>query len=84
MGVLSCHRNGCENIMCDIYIPAVGYVCDDCKEEFKNYTLANGYENLKEYEILKELKNFMRETVKDEYSGNREMSIDEFFNEYFK
>jgi hypothetical protein len=36
MGVLACSRQSCENIMCDIYIPSVGYICNSCKEEFIN------------------------------------------------
>ena len=34
MGVLACDRRGCDNIMCDTYIPTVGYICNECKEEF--------------------------------------------------
>lgn len=33
MGVLSCDRNGCENIMCDFYSHTHGYLCYECKEE---------------------------------------------------
>ena len=33
MGVLSCNRNGCQNIMCDRYSFTHGYICDDCFEE---------------------------------------------------
>lgn len=35
-GVLACDRRGCDNIMCDIYVPSVGYVCWECKNEFVN------------------------------------------------
>lgn len=34
MGVLACDRKGCENIMCDYYVPEVGYICYECKDEF--------------------------------------------------
>lgn len=34
MGVLQCSRRGCDNIMCDIYVPQIGYVCNECREEF--------------------------------------------------
>ena len=30
MGVLSCNREGCENIMCDRYSPEYGYICWEC------------------------------------------------------
>lgn len=33
MGVLPCHRKGCENIMCGRYSPTYGYICDECFEE---------------------------------------------------
>lgn len=38
MGVLSCDRNGCENIMCDYHYYSNDhssyYICNDCREEF--------------------------------------------------
>jgi len=37
MGVMSCHRKCCENIMCDTYIDGIGYVCNDCQTEFKGH-----------------------------------------------
>ncbi len=33
MGVLSCARSGCENIMCDRYSSEYGYICDECFNE---------------------------------------------------
>jgi len=33
MGVLSCNRKGCENIMCDRYSKKFGYLCDECFSE---------------------------------------------------
>lgn len=33
MSVLSCNRNGCENVMCDRYSYTFGYLCDECFEE---------------------------------------------------
>lgn len=33
MGVLSCNRRNCSNIMCDRYNTTFGYVCDDCFSE---------------------------------------------------
>lgn len=34
MSVLSCSRSNCQNIMCDCYVPSLGYICKDCQEEF--------------------------------------------------
>jgi len=36
MGVLSCNRYGCTNIMCSRLSPEYGYICDDCFEELVN------------------------------------------------
>jgi len=33
MGVLSCHREYCPNIMCTKYSSEFGYICDECFEE---------------------------------------------------
>ena len=44
MGVLACSRKGCDNIMCDIYIPSVGYVCNECKNEFLDQCSGNEIE----------------------------------------
>jgi len=33
MSVMSCHRNNCENIMCDRYSSKYGYICNDCFDE---------------------------------------------------
>ena len=36
MSVLSCDRNGCENIMCNRLSDEYGYICNDCFEELVN------------------------------------------------
>lgn len=33
MGVLSCDRLGCQNIMCNRLSHKYGYICDECFEE---------------------------------------------------
>ncbi len=33
MGVCSCCREGCDNIMCDRRIRTLGYICGDCYDE---------------------------------------------------
>jgi len=80
MGVMSCSRYCCENIMCDTYIDSVGYVCYECESEFKEY-LNKEHKDPQTYgEINKELKIFM-ETEKDFYATGQDVSIDDFFNE---
>lgn len=80
MGVKGCFRNDCNNIMCDTYIESIGYVCSDCKREFKDYLEENNLEPKNEYEIKKELKKFM-ETLKDN-SCKDDISVDDFFSNH--
>jgi hypothetical protein len=35
MGVLTCNRGDCENIMCNSHSCEYGYLCCDCKDELK-------------------------------------------------
>jgi hypothetical protein len=81
MGVKSCHRNGCERIMCDTYVPAAGYVCYDCQKEFENFLMNNGYVPQNENDITECLKAFMK-TYKSSYSASERMSVQEYFNSY--
>ena len=39
MGVMSCSRNGCENIMCDRLSKKFGYICNDCFIELQESLL---------------------------------------------
>ena len=56
---MQCSRKGCENIMCDICIPCIGYICYGCKNEFRFYLESNGLNPTTEEEITKELKSFI-------------------------
>ena len=77
MGVMSCNREGCNNIMCDTYIEGIGYICFDCQAEFKQ-SLPNTIMlvDIRIIELL--LKRFMH-TEKGTYCDN-----DTIINEYFK
>jgi len=79
MGVRGCYRKGCENIMCDTYIPSVGYICLDCQKEFTERMVNMGMYNSSKSVYLSELKLFMESSpsVNDD-----EVDIDDFFNEY--
>lgn len=82
MGVLACTRNGCNNVLCDIYIPNVGYICYSCKEEFKHFVKMNNYTINNYNDIVSDLKVFI-ETEKNSYQDyNKDQLIDEFFNKH--
>lgn len=33
MGVMGCHRNGCENVLCYRLSHKYGYICSDCLKD---------------------------------------------------
>lgn len=76
---MQCSRKGCENIMCDICIPCIGYICYGCKNEFRFYLESNGLNPTTEEEITKELKSFIL-TIKDSFSEGTKITVDDFFN----
>jgi len=77
MGVMNCSRKDCENILCDTYIPDIGYICRECKEEFKEK-----YPNIKGEEVKSYLKEFMQ-TSKAEII-NDDITVEDYFNQYTK
>jgi hypothetical protein len=83
MGVMGCHRKDCEQIMCDTYVSDIGYICWECKSEFKEYLIEmnEDEENMSERSIKLRLKTFM-DTSKDTYTEGEEMSVDDFFSSY--
>lgn len=81
MGVMSCSKRGCDNIMCDTYVNDIGYICYSCKEEFKTYLNKENIKAETAGEIRKVLETFMK-IRKDYYTSGNEMSIDEFFESY--
>lgn len=80
MGVLPCHREWCDNIMCSTYIPDVGYICDDCKEEFKA-SVSNSPAVTGDHNIISSLQLFMDTRKKSTYTNNG-TEIDEFFSKH--
>jgi hypothetical protein len=84
MGVLACSRKHCDQIMCDTYINSIGYLCYKCKAEFKKYAITNDLRLNTENKIIAALHEFIH-TCKGSYEENeKEISIDEFFNQYTK
>lgn len=59
MGVLPCRRKDCEEIMCQTYIPQIGYICSSCILEFKNGLESEGIQELPENELVSLLETFL-------------------------
>lgn len=78
---MSCNRTGCESIMCDTYVNSVGYVCNECQSEFKDYVESEGLDVSTEGKIERALKGFMN-TDKNSFTEGKEISIEEFFEKY--
>lgn len=78
---MTCSRSGCDIIMCDTYVHGVGYVCTECKREFKNYLLVEGINVRNESGIKYELIRFMGK-IKGKYENVDSFDIDEFFRQY--
>jgi hypothetical protein len=81
MGVRSCFRPKCENILCDTYIDSVGYICYECEKEFKEHIDKLEDKPNTEYSILIKLKKFM-DTEKNTFTEGKEMDVNEFFQSY--
>lgn len=81
MGVMSCSRRDCENIMCDTYIDTIGYICGDCKREFEDKL---GYTVLPAGEMYKKLKEFMATSAgyRNMPGGNEEVTAFQFLDKY--
>jgi hypothetical protein len=81
MGVLPCHRIDCDSIMCNTYVHSVGYVCQSCQNEFKDYLESNRIDTPTEGEIERELIKFMA-TSKNRFSVGDEMTVEQFFEKH--
>jgi hypothetical protein len=67
--------------MCDTHVDGVGYVCNECQKEFKEYADSENLDVSTEGKIKRELILFM-DTEKDSFTQGKEISIDQFFNQY--
>nr|QBM02773.1 hypothetical protein [uncultured archaeon] len=82
MGVMSCSRRNCESIMCDCYVPDIGYICNECQNEFKEISTIGNLTHT-ELEIRVELEEFMK-TPKNDYDNEKDITADEFFRNHSK
>ena len=83
MGVMSCSRPDCQQIMCDTYVDGIGYVCYECKREFEEYLEKEGINPTTEGDIRRELQKFLA-TDKGAYDKGNEMTVSEFFDNHNK
>lgn len=70
MGVMSCNRKGCKNVMCDRYSEKHGYICDECFDQLVNTESIN-------------ISLFMK-TERDEFNTLGEINYREYFSNIFK
>ena len=61
MGVMTCNKNGCTNIMCRTYVNKVGYICDECQESFMTHKLSIASS---ENQLIKNLNKWMKKEKK--------------------
>jgi hypothetical protein len=80
MSVLSCVRVACGSIMCETYVPGIGYVCTDCQREFKVMLQDNGYCVDTNEEIEEYLEEFLETTKPTKWVENN--IVDKFFEKY--
>jgi len=80
MGVKSCCRKGCDEIMCFAYVDDIGYICRDCVEEFKLIMTRKGHavDNIL---LIRYIDNELTKFVKDNEKMLAVSTIN--LNEYF-
>lgn len=80
---MECSRCRCTNIMCHTYIYDIGYICHECKEEFKEYLIKHNKnpDSMRDAEIKRYLGIFMQ-TDKDSFTKGNVSSVDDFFDSY--
>lgn len=80
MGVMACSRKGCNHILCDTYISEIGYICGECKQEFKEWLTNNNYSPKNKDEATKLLDEFT-DTYKESTTSDPNFNIDEFLKQ---
>lgn len=66
--------------MCQTYIDEIGYICYECKEEFRDFVQQSTFQPENKNQIDTLMTTFMA-TTKDSFSGEK-MTIDEYFNKF--
>lgn len=78
MGVMNCYRHECKNVLCDTYVPEVGYICPSCQSQFDDYVRQNNITVNTESEIKRALLDFKDVSIDNEKFDN----VSDFFDKY--
>lgn len=82
MGVMPCNRSNCGNVMCDTYVGGAGYVCYECREEFKNWLNSQMWSPADTQEMKEALKQFLETEKGQTFNPHSGMDVDKFFEEH--
>lgn len=77
MGVISCDRKDCENVMCDITV-ANKNVCNECADEFMTLM---GNEPKTPSDMGREFINFMKSPKPEYRTSGVELTAQQFFDQ---
>lgn len=77
---MSCNRKNCDTILCDTYVPHVGYICHECQREFGEFIDKRGIDPQTEGEIVSALSVFMQ--TDKVLSSSTPMTVREFFDKH--
>lgn len=84
MGVLTCSRRDCDNIMCAYYVPSVGYICNDCKDEFIRFVNIRGIRVDNDADVESELQMFMSSPSGKFNEVYNSFDLADYFNRHFR
>ncbi len=79
MGVITCDRPNCDNIMCDIRLDEFD-ICNQCFEEFKKSVASTYLDN--DSQISHHLKTFMETCISPRYSFDNSAKIEKYLKRY--
>jgi hypothetical protein len=83
MSVMECNRRRCPNVMCDTHIHGMGYICNDCQQEFRGFLLERGLnpDEISVHDIEEQIAVFMN-TEKGSENAYTVSNIDDYFREH--
>lgn len=84
MGVMTCDKKGCDNILCDTLVMGSYYICSECKEQFKMWLQCQTPLYLDSHSfIMDKFKEFMDiEKESTQILSNVSDVVDDLFNSY--